>query len=331
MRQQELPFSYWGLQSTYWSFVRILICDIYRLGAFREHPGCSFSLCGRPIQRVCIVGVIVEARLHATNLVVMIDDGTGIISATYWFNEPGSCADHLALGNRVLVHGRLSTYRNEPQIQITSSGILHDPNAEVLHWIQAVHLYQTVYSQPDAVADSVRRTIESSAPSFTSAQSTNLPSTASDDLRKCCMRLFSHGNALAFADICNDDNVVMKAAATLNCSASPNDIALAVARAIAQCVARGHLIQVCEGRDEYMLLDAKAHLADPIVQILRHQNQITVSQLRSQLCSHPRYRGVSLESIKEAIRYLQSLGTVSLDSTNKYITLLSYAHVRVAS
>lgn len=87
--------------------------------------GCSFSLCGRPIQRVCIVGVIVEARLHATNLVVMIDDGTGIISATYWFNEPGSCADHLALGNRVLVHGRLSTYRNEPQIQITSSGIIY--------------------------------------------------------------------------------------------------------------------------------------------------------------------------------------------------------------
>lgn len=50
----------------------------------------------------------------------------------------------------------------------------------------------------------------------------------------------------------------------------------AVARAIAQCVARGHLIQVCEGRDEYMLLDAKAHLADPIVQILRHQNQVRV-------------------------------------------------------
>lgn len=72
------------------------------------------------------------------------------------------------------------------------------------------------------------RTCRSAQPCLEQHSQTFLcrPSTASDDLRKCCMRLFSHGNALAFADICNDDNVVMKAAATLNCSASPNDIAL---------------------------------------------------------------------------------------------------------
>ena len=44
--------------------------------------------------------------------------------------------------------GRLSEYREEKQLKVSSIVPEEDPNAEPLHWLQTVHLKRLVYSQP---------------------------------------------------------------------------------------------------------------------------------------------------------------------------------------
>lgn len=58
----------------------------------------------------------------------------------------------LAMGNVVRVRGKISVYAGARNLSVEALYVeSEDPHAEVLHWIEAMHLYNTVYSQPSAI------------------------------------------------------------------------------------------------------------------------------------------------------------------------------------
>ena len=52
------------------------------------------------------------------------------------------------LGDLVSIWGKLSEFRNEKQLTVTSIVQHKDPNVEPLHWLEVTHLKRTVYSRP---------------------------------------------------------------------------------------------------------------------------------------------------------------------------------------
>ena len=79
-----------------------------------------------------------------------MDDGTGVMSCTQWrlVEDSDEGITILELGDLVSVWGKLSEFRNEKQLTVTSIVQQKDPNAEPLHWLEVVHLKRTVYSRP---------------------------------------------------------------------------------------------------------------------------------------------------------------------------------------
>lgn len=52
------------------------------------------------------------------------------------------------LGQLVSVWGKVSEFRGEKQLAVTTMVEQRDPNAEPLHWLEVIHLKKTVYSRP---------------------------------------------------------------------------------------------------------------------------------------------------------------------------------------
>lgn len=79
-----------------------------------------------------------------------MDDGTAVINCTQWYLEEDSEKGLFIprLGQLVAVWGKLSEYRNQKQLTVTTIAEQKDPNAEPLHWLEVAHLKKAVYSRP---------------------------------------------------------------------------------------------------------------------------------------------------------------------------------------
>lgn len=88
--------------------------------------------------RICII------------IMYVVDDGTGVISCTQWRQEADSDKGLVLpeLGQLVSIWGKVSEYKAEKQLTVTTIVEHADPNAEPLHWLEVVHLKRTVYSRP---------------------------------------------------------------------------------------------------------------------------------------------------------------------------------------
>lgn len=80
----------------------------------------------------------------------LVDDGTGVLGCTQWYLEDDSERGLFIpkLGQLVAVWGKLSEYRNQKQLTVTTIVEQNDPNAEPLHWLEVAYLKKTVYSRP---------------------------------------------------------------------------------------------------------------------------------------------------------------------------------------
>lgn len=79
-----------------------------------------------------------------------MDDGTGVLRCTQWRKEDDSEEGLFIpeLGQLVAVWGKVTEFREEKELAVTSMATQKDPNAEPLHWMEVAHLKKTVYSVP---------------------------------------------------------------------------------------------------------------------------------------------------------------------------------------
>eukprot|EP00656_Telonema_subtile_P045049 TRINITY_DN51315_c0_g1_i1.p2 TRINITY_DN51315_c0_g1~~TRINITY_DN51315_c0_g1_i1.p2 ORF type:complete len:253 (+),score=43.48 TRINITY_DN51315_c0_g1_i1:200-958(+) len=143
----EVQLSKWGLDPIFNTAVRLLACTLHSTESFIGIPGSS-KLCGRPVVLVQLVGSIVKIEVKEKYLRFLLDDGSGVVWCIHWFESAELKWDDRILGEVANVRGRITMYQGERQVTIQSVFIERVPNEEVLHWLQAIQLYQDCYSKP---------------------------------------------------------------------------------------------------------------------------------------------------------------------------------------
>ncbi|KAI9288790.1 hypothetical protein BC943DRAFT_315314 [Umbelopsis sp. AD052] len=87
-------------------------------------------------------------------IIYTVDDGFGTIPCCNWavrtYAEP-----EFELGQSVRVLGRISDYKKQRQINIHEIYRIMDYNKEILHWLQAIRLRESVYSQPFEIPENI--------------------------------------------------------------------------------------------------------------------------------------------------------------------------------
>lgn len=106
----------------------------------------GFSLDGRDLHQVTIVGLIVNADEQATNLQYTIDDGTDTILVKMWVDQDSdeSFAERRAQwkeGVYVRVIGQLRSFNNTKNLVAYSIQPVTDFNEYTFHFIEVVHTH----------------------------------------------------------------------------------------------------------------------------------------------------------------------------------------------
>ena len=79
-----------------------------------------------------------------------VDDGTAVISCVQWRKSDDSDQGIFVptLGQLVSVFGKISEFREERQLTVSSICPETDPNTEPLFWMEVIKLKREVYSKP---------------------------------------------------------------------------------------------------------------------------------------------------------------------------------------
>lgn len=150
-----LPVQFWGLDPVFWAHVKLFVGDARKLMRY-PHTAGAFRAHSHPLSRVEIVGCVVELVSKATREIFVVDDGTGVIMCCRPVSAGGGAAGGPSLGDLVRVRGSMGEFRGNREIHITDLSRVRDPNAEMLHWVQAVKLDRSVYSKPSAIHSEVK-------------------------------------------------------------------------------------------------------------------------------------------------------------------------------
>lgn len=148
--------------------VKLLAFDLLSLAQSPTSPP-TFSRDRFSISRAEALGVVVS-REHKPGrfLKFAVDDGTGCVPCVLWLNHATSPyfarqrprgvrliadvasgqASLVKLGSVARVRGRITSYRGEVEITVSSVAVERDPNAEVLHWLDCLKLARRVYGRP---------------------------------------------------------------------------------------------------------------------------------------------------------------------------------------
>ncbi|KAI8896133.1 hypothetical protein BC833DRAFT_117329 [Globomyces pollinis-pini] len=151
---QSLESFYYGLDSLYWVSVQMFISDI----EYKSESGVFWYLT-HPIQMVNLTGIAVSLSINSANFSIQLDDGTGIIDCVLWYTDQMKVLQNpcdIKLGDLVSLNGRLSYFRDLKQVVINSYAVESDPNLELLHWAQAMHLKRFIIQHPFEVDPSVK-------------------------------------------------------------------------------------------------------------------------------------------------------------------------------
>ena len=89
-----------------------------------------------------------------------VDDGTAVISCVQWRKSDDSDQGIFipTLGQLVSVFGKISEFREERQLTVSSICPETDPNIEPLFWMEVIKLKREVYSKPFALPPGVTDT-----------------------------------------------------------------------------------------------------------------------------------------------------------------------------
>lgn len=141
--------------------------DLLSLTAQHTSPP-SFVRCGHTVARAELVGVVVLRDRREKFLRFLVDDGTGCVPCVLWLNhlyinvnsssgtldsDPTAemslkMSEVVRLGTLLRVRGRIVMYRGAIQIAVRDVVLEKDPNVEVLHWLQCVHMAKECYDLP---------------------------------------------------------------------------------------------------------------------------------------------------------------------------------------
>eukprot|EP00658_Telonema_sp_P-2_P020328 TRINITY_DN18040_c0_g1_i3.p1 TRINITY_DN18040_c0_g1~~TRINITY_DN18040_c0_g1_i3.p1 ORF type:complete len:267 (+),score=58.43 TRINITY_DN18040_c0_g1_i3:151-951(+) len=143
----DVPLSKWGLDPMFSTDLKVLGKRLHDAEEFSAIPG-STKLNGHPVISVEVLGVVVTIERKDKCVRFQIDDGSALVWCVRWFENGPLEWDDQMLGQLVSVRGRVGVYEGSRQVTVSSAQLEADPNAEVLHWLDLIHLHRECYSKP---------------------------------------------------------------------------------------------------------------------------------------------------------------------------------------
>ena len=135
---------HWGLDPSYNSFRKVILFDlITNVNVISAADAIAFTLHGRPLRKVEVVGIVSNLVRREKKLSFVIDDGTASIHCIKYcdndtipfpFLEPGQLISIRA--TLVVLETNLSPYGL--MLQVKRLDLTH-PNAELMHWISSMN------------------------------------------------------------------------------------------------------------------------------------------------------------------------------------------------
>ncbi|KAK7336817.1 hypothetical protein VNO77_17365 [Canavalia gladiata] len=151
------------LQNTH---VKLLAFDLLSLTQSQSSSSPLFYRKAIALSRVETLGTVTLRDLKPNRFLrFAVDDGTGCIPCILWLNHlsspslarrhpnPADLADAAArfsdlikVGVVARVRGRITSYKGATQVTVSDVMLERDPNTEILHWLECVHLACNCYN-----------------------------------------------------------------------------------------------------------------------------------------------------------------------------------------
>lgn len=182
-----LPVRYWGLNPLFWSHMKMFVKEVQSLEEYSDYKGVYCYSKNHPVVRVEILGYIVSVDVREKLTSYGVDDGSGTIACCCWHSsDPNEDRrESYNLGQLVTVQGKISVFREQRQLTVDQIYPESDLNTEVLFWLEAVNLGNTVYKQPFT-------------PSLKHFQAGNGASSKEEELKKAIMMHLKENKMVAF-------------------------------------------------------------------------------------------------------------------------------------
>ncbi|KAI9484398.1 hypothetical protein BDB00DRAFT_855776 [Zychaea mexicana] len=134
--------------------LKLFIHTILSLSPFPNRRGHYLLNESRLIREAEICGTIVAVEQTYNMIIYTIDDATGTLRCIKW-KHPDRKNKPRGLGTCILVRGFIGDFMGFRQITIKHLDVIKNPNREILHDLQTVYLYETLYSKPCALSEDV--------------------------------------------------------------------------------------------------------------------------------------------------------------------------------
>lgn len=136
----------WALDPLFRCNLKLFICQMLSLPEVSGFEG-VYLLFDHHVTRFEVLGCIVSVDKKEKFVKYRIDDGTGVIDLCLWLNnyyDPSVLT--FELGQLVSASGKMTTFRDERQLNIDQITLEDDANAEPFHWLEIIR-YQDIYKK----------------------------------------------------------------------------------------------------------------------------------------------------------------------------------------
>jgi DNA/RNA endonuclease YhcR with UshA esterase domain len=273
-----------------------------------------FRYLSHPINRVVIVGTIINVQHSSKRIQLLIDDSTGTMNCLIFpcsSNLPSQLFSVIKLGDIINVQGKLSCYAGKREILVDYMNVLDDceNNAfiELFHLLQAEELADKFYSKPSKIMHKSMQSQAKLANSDEANENDNNNGVEYNADGELLLQLLTKNRLQSFSL----DSIKADLAAKQSMNMTR------ISKSIEYLVQRGFII--ARGQAQYELINLYKHLLPIVIQTYQQNNCITLSlaQLHSSLSSHYG-TPIALDLIRSACSLLVDHNILYNSAQNSY-------------
>eukprot|EP00117_Sycon_ciliatum_P032344 scpid64145/ scgid25100/ CST complex subunit STN1; Alpha-accessory factor of 44 kDa; Oligonucleotide/oligosaccharide-binding fold-containing protein 1; Suppressor of cdc thirteen homolog len=318
--------SKWGLDPTFWSFMKLANVQVLSLVEHSSHEEC-FLLGNRVVSKVQVLGDIVSVHERERNVQFCVDDGSAVLTCVLWKNRDApdwdAATNGLALGSVVHALGKIKVFRGERQLTVSSWRIIDDVHAQCVHWMEVVQLNRDIYSQPakyEQPGVPWAAVTQSASNTATATHSGKMPSGFAAVLEKYFNECSQDDKSFLFEEIQEVTELRRQACKMLGFSdaVTPEQckrLKRFFASNVRQLATQGVLYQTDIVTDQYAVVSTAQHIVPVVRALLRNAcahgyQHMSEKQIADGVRGQPHWTYVTSAQIRDAVHHCLHSGDI---------------------
>ncbi|KAJ7379998.1 CST complex subunit STN1 [Desmophyllum pertusum] len=319
------PVRFWGLNPLFWTHMKMFVKEVLSLEEYPDYKGVYRYCNNQPVIRVEILGYVVSIDVREKLTTYGVDDGSGTISCCRWHSSDPSVnrtRELYNLGQLVTVQGKISVFREQRQLAVDLIYPESDLNTEVLFWLEAVNLSNTVYREPFT-------------PSLKDFHGGDGATSKEDELKKAILMHITENKMVAFqfTTLCLEPNIqqLAREAIKLKCAHQeegkkldgPYEAKKVIRQSIKDLERDGLVYYKDSKRDLYEVINHEHNLGAAILKAIRKisaPSGCSVSKwaIMDVLHSSHKFHHVTLQQVEDSLDKLLQSSDVYRQNEHEY-------------